>query len=178
MRLKVDENLPRETCDLLDRAGRDAIGVGQQGLAGADDARVYRLCQDERRALVTLDVDFANVHAYDPKSSAGVIVLRGQTAGARRGRWVAEAPVGDAIGHEERALPSDRHQDIGQAPPAWFGRLGGDPVIVKASIRAEAAKGLTRALRAPAAPAAPAPAPRLDHGPTGGHRPRAGCKEH
>jgi predicted nuclease of predicted toxin-antitoxin system len=84
MRLKVDENLPRETCDLLDRAGRDAIGVGQQGLAGADDARVYRLCQDERRALVTLDVDFANVQAYDPKSSAGVIVLREQTAAPRR----------------------------------------------------------------------------------------------
>ena len=92
----------------------------------------------------------------------------------QHGRWVAQAPVGDAIGHEERALPFDRHQDIGQAPPAWFGRLGGDPMIVKASIRAEAAKGLTQALRAPAAPAAPAPAPRLDHGPPVGIVPRGG----
>jgi predicted nuclease of predicted toxin-antitoxin system len=76
MRLKVDENLPREACDLLSRAGHDATSVGQQGLGGADDTRIYQLCQDERRALITLDVDFANVQAYDPKSSSGVIVLR------------------------------------------------------------------------------------------------------
>jgi predicted nuclease of predicted toxin-antitoxin system len=76
MRFKVDENLPREVCDLLNRAGHDAISVGQQGLGGGDDARLYRLCQDERRALLTLDVDFANVRAYDPKSSPGIIVLR------------------------------------------------------------------------------------------------------
>jgi predicted nuclease of predicted toxin-antitoxin system len=76
MRFKVDENLPRETCDLLNGAGHDAISVGQQGLGGADDTRIYQLSQAERRALITLDVDFANVQAYDPKSSAGVIVLR------------------------------------------------------------------------------------------------------
>jgi len=76
MRLKVDENLPRAACDLLKRAGHDAISVGQQGLGGADDTRIYQLCQDERCALITLDVDFANVQAYDPKSSFGVIVLR------------------------------------------------------------------------------------------------------
>ncbi|MGH6886581.1 MAG: DUF5615 family PIN-like protein [Geminicoccales bacterium] len=34
------------------------------------------MCQDERRALITLDVDLADVQAYDPKSSSGVIVLR------------------------------------------------------------------------------------------------------
>ena len=76
MRFKVDENLPRDACDLLNRAGHDAISVGQQGLGGADDARIYRRCQDEQRALITLDMDFANVQAYDPKSSSGVIALR------------------------------------------------------------------------------------------------------
>jgi hypothetical protein len=60
MRLKVDEHLPREACDLLSRAGRDVISVGQQGLGGADDARVYRRCQgcplliDFSRALAAL----------------------------------------------------------------------------------------------------------------------------
>jgi predicted nuclease of predicted toxin-antitoxin system len=76
MRFKVDENLPRAACDLLNRAGHDATSVGQQGLAGTNDARIYQLCQQEQRALLTLDGDFANVHAYDPKLSAGVIVLR------------------------------------------------------------------------------------------------------
>ncbi len=50
MRFKVDENLPRETCDLLNRAGHDAISVGEQALSGADDARIYQLCQVEQRA--------------------------------------------------------------------------------------------------------------------------------
>ena len=65
-----------EVCNLLNSAGHDAISVGQQGLGGAADAQIYQLCQNERRVLVTLDVDFANVQAYDPKSSVGVIVLR------------------------------------------------------------------------------------------------------
>lgn len=30
----------------------------------------------ERRALVTLDLDFANIRAYPPPSYAGIIVLR------------------------------------------------------------------------------------------------------
>jgi predicted nuclease of predicted toxin-antitoxin system len=76
MRFKVDENLPHEVCDLLQGAGHDAISVGRQGLGGADDARIYQICQAERRALITLDVDFANVQTYEPKSSVGVIVLR------------------------------------------------------------------------------------------------------
>jgi predicted nuclease of predicted toxin-antitoxin system len=61
MRLKVDENLPGEACDLLNRAGHDAIRVGQQGVSGADDALIFQLCQSEQRALITLDVGFANV---------------------------------------------------------------------------------------------------------------------
>lgn len=76
MRFKVDENLPDEVCHVLNSAGHDATSVGQQGLGGATDARLYRVCQSERRVLVTLDVDFANVQAYDPKSSVGIIVLR------------------------------------------------------------------------------------------------------
>jgi predicted nuclease of predicted toxin-antitoxin system len=76
MRFKVDENLPHEVCDLLNRAGHDAIGVGEQGLSGSDDARIYERCQDEERALITLDLGFANLHAYDPTSSFRVIVLR------------------------------------------------------------------------------------------------------
>ena len=76
MRFKVNENLPQETCDLLNRAGHDAISIGQQQLGGADDFRIYQLCRHEQRALVTLDLGFANVQAYDPKSSPGIVVLR------------------------------------------------------------------------------------------------------
>jgi predicted nuclease of predicted toxin-antitoxin system len=76
MRFKVDENPPRETCDVLVGGGHEATSVGQQGLGGAGDGTVYEVCQGEGRALFTLDTDFANVQAYDPKTSPGVIVLR------------------------------------------------------------------------------------------------------
>jgi predicted nuclease of predicted toxin-antitoxin system len=65
MKFKVDENLPRETCELLNRAGHDAISVGRQALSGAVDSVVYRRCQDEQRALITLDMDFANVQVLE-----------------------------------------------------------------------------------------------------------------
>ena len=46
-------------------------------MAGATDAVVYRRCADERyRALVTFDLDFATRSAFDPRPSAGIIVLR------------------------------------------------------------------------------------------------------
>jgi predicted nuclease of predicted toxin-antitoxin system len=71
----VDENLPRETC-VLEADGHEAITVEGQGLGGADDGTVYRVCQTEERGLITLDLGFANVQAYEPKASSGVIVLR------------------------------------------------------------------------------------------------------
>ena len=38
MRFKVDENLPRETCDLLNHAGHDVISVGQQNMTRSASA--------------------------------------------------------------------------------------------------------------------------------------------
>ena len=82
MRFKVDENLPDEVCNPLNRAGHDAISVGQQGLGGVADAQLYQLCQNERRVLVTLDVDFANVQpeADSARPAAGAR-RRGKYAG-------------------------------------------------------------------------------------------------
>ena len=67
MRLEVDESLPRAGRVLLQRAGHDAISVGEQGLSGADDARVHRLRQDEQRALITL----AHRYAGDGEGCSG-----------------------------------------------------------------------------------------------------------
>jgi predicted nuclease of predicted toxin-antitoxin system len=33
-------------------------------------------CRAEARVLVTLDLDFGNIHAYPPSHHAGIIVLR------------------------------------------------------------------------------------------------------
>ena len=76
MQFKVDENLPAEVASLLREAGHEATTVVQQHLAGSTDPQLASVCQQEERALVTLDVDFADIRAYPPPQYAGLIVLR------------------------------------------------------------------------------------------------------
>ena len=73
---KVDENLPAEVADLLRDAGHDATTVLDQHLGGGDDDPLADLCRREGRALVTLDLDFADIRRYPPERYAGLIVLR------------------------------------------------------------------------------------------------------
>ena len=60
----------------LRAAGYDAMTVLEQSMGGEPDPNVYRVCQVEERVLVTLDLDFADIRSYPPRSSAGIIVLR------------------------------------------------------------------------------------------------------
>ena len=76
MRFKVDENLLIEVVDVLVAAGHDAVSVHDQGLVGATDSSLYEVCRREGRALMTLDVDFANIFAYPPQASNGIVVFR------------------------------------------------------------------------------------------------------
>jgi predicted nuclease of predicted toxin-antitoxin system len=46
---------------LLRENGHDAVGVVDQTLSGEDDPTVFKVCQDEDRELVTLNLDFAEV---------------------------------------------------------------------------------------------------------------------
>lgn len=76
MKFKVDENLPLQCASCLRDAGHDAETAGSEKLSGANDAQLFERCQTESRVLITLDLDFANVYAYPPGSSAGIVVLR------------------------------------------------------------------------------------------------------
>ncbi len=76
MKFKTDENLPTEAADLLRAAGHDAVTVGEQRLSGSVDTTVGSVCQREGRALVTLDLDFADIKTYPPDRYPGFIVLR------------------------------------------------------------------------------------------------------
>lgn len=74
--LKLDENLPPEAATLLRAAGHDVTTVAEQGLGGRPDRDVVRRCREERRAVVTLDLDFSNIRSYPPEDYSGLIVLR------------------------------------------------------------------------------------------------------
>jgi predicted nuclease of predicted toxin-antitoxin system len=76
VKFKVDENLPVEVAQLLREAGHDVLTVLEQGLGGAKDQAIAKICQSEQRALVTLDIHFADIRAYPPAEFSGPIVLR------------------------------------------------------------------------------------------------------
>lgn len=77
MRFKLDENIDARLVELLRASGHDAVTVREQHLHGTDDVDLYHICTTENRALVTLDLDFANVLIYPPQETPGLIVLRG-----------------------------------------------------------------------------------------------------
>jgi len=76
VKFKTDENLPIEAASTLRQYGFDAETVWDESLSGADDRTIANRVREEGRILVTLDLDFANIHAYPPELYSGIIVLR------------------------------------------------------------------------------------------------------
>ena len=76
MRFKFDENLPSDLGALLRRDGHDAHSVLDENLRGAADPSIAKVCRDERRILITLDLDFGHIKNYPPLDYHGIIVLR------------------------------------------------------------------------------------------------------
>jgi predicted nuclease of predicted toxin-antitoxin system len=75
-KIKLDENFPPSFLSLFQSETIDASSVYAQNISGADDNLVYKICQEEGRALVTFDLDFANIIRYPAHESAGIIVCR------------------------------------------------------------------------------------------------------
>ena len=100
-RFKVDENLPVEVAELLFDDGHDATTVYEQQLSGQSDAVVLERCKLEDRALVTLDMGFADVRTYEPIQYGGIVVLR-----------LAKQDKSRALRTIRRALPAFRQETI------------------------------------------------------------------
>ncbi|MBI5435349.1 MAG: DUF5615 family PIN-like protein [Planctomycetes bacterium] len=62
--------------ELLRAASLDAEHVLDEALGGASDTKLAEIARREDRAIVTLDLDFADVRRFPPAEYSGVIVLR------------------------------------------------------------------------------------------------------
>ena len=76
MRFKTDENVHPDAAQLLRMAGHDVLTVWDEHLDGTPDSNLARVCQQEGRPLITLDLDFSDIRAYPPEQYHGIIVLR------------------------------------------------------------------------------------------------------
>ncbi|MBY0432913.1 MAG: DUF5615 family PIN-like protein [Cyclobacteriaceae bacterium] len=75
-KIKLDENFPPAFLTLFQNELIDASSVYLQNISGAGDDLVYKICQEEKRALVTFDLDFANIIRYPAHETEGIIVCR------------------------------------------------------------------------------------------------------
>ena len=76
MKLKLDENLGQRGRKILSAAGHDVETVANQSLESAEDSKLIERCRREKRALVSLDLDFANALHFRPSRYPGIAVLR------------------------------------------------------------------------------------------------------
>lgn len=76
MRFKTDENLHPSIAEFLGQQSHDVLTVWDENLRGCRDERIAEVCRAEGRALLTLDVDFADIRNYPPDKHPGIVVLR------------------------------------------------------------------------------------------------------
>lgn len=76
MRFKIDENMPVDAAKLIQQYNYDVHTVFDENMSGAGDKDVFKACIDEKRILITLDLDFSDIWTYPPKETSGIIVIR------------------------------------------------------------------------------------------------------
>lgn len=83
MKVKVDENLPLQIAVLLRTLEHDVLTVGEEGLTGNLDAKIWQAVQREGRLLITQDLDFSDARKFVPGTHHGIILIRLQEPSRR-----------------------------------------------------------------------------------------------
>ncbi len=76
LKLKLDENFSPQLSSLFESAGFDTETVLSEQLSGASDDVLFEKIKAEKRCMVTLDLDFANILRYPTNGTAGIIIIR------------------------------------------------------------------------------------------------------
>src|SRR4051812_24007949 len=76
MRFLVDANMPRSALALLQDFGHTAEHVRDIGLGASRDAQIALHAGNTESALITRDLDFADIRAHPPATHSCLLILR------------------------------------------------------------------------------------------------------
>lgn len=76
MRFLIDANLPRAAILVCQKFGHQVEFARDIGLAAASDEQIAARARETGAALLTRDLDFADVRRYPPDQYPGIVVLR------------------------------------------------------------------------------------------------------
>jgi predicted nuclease of predicted toxin-antitoxin system len=76
MRFLIDANLPRAVIAALESAGHQVEFARDVGLGAAPDEQIAARARESGAALLTRDMDFADVRRYPPDQYFGIVVVR------------------------------------------------------------------------------------------------------
>ncbi len=75
-RFKLDEHFGSRVQKNFIEGGFDAHTVRDEELQGSSDKKLFDICREESRCLVTLDLDFSDIIRFPPNPSPGIAILR------------------------------------------------------------------------------------------------------
>lgn len=76
MRLFTDECVYRVTVEALRAWGHEVVTAQEAGLVGKGDDELLEYALEQRRVLLTIDLDFSDIRRYPPGHHHGIIVLK------------------------------------------------------------------------------------------------------
>ena len=76
MKFKLDENLPESLVARLQSLGHDVDTVMSEGIAGHDDDAVWSHAEQDKRFLITQDLDFSDTRRFLPGTHPGSRLVR------------------------------------------------------------------------------------------------------
>jgi len=76
MQFVTDANVFVPMISGLRKMGHDILDLKEEGLENLSDPDLFRLAQNKRRILVTMDKDFSNILLYPPGDHHGIIIVK------------------------------------------------------------------------------------------------------
>jgi predicted nuclease of predicted toxin-antitoxin system len=121
MRFLLDMNLPPAIVGWLRSDGHDAVHVLEAGYGDLPDHEIFARAAEERRILVTFDLDFGEIVGFASQASGSLILLRLRLAhqpNVRERLRVAILEAAAALESGAIVLVEDARIRIRHMPPA------------------------------------------------------------